>query len=247
MVFTLFFIWNDNYSSQESYSSTLAVTISRIRACQRYKALLPHFQLDWTAKDLKFCSRFSVLQWLLKIWTSASALPLCVDCQRPDVTLPHCTDYQWCEVPLPHLRSALTTHDVTRVPFRTSGLPILPKMWSSAFALPSCLDCQRYEIQLPHFCSARTSKGLELRFHTSALSCLENMWIRLPNFCSARTLKDLKDRFRICSTRTSKDVKVHFRISSLPGLLRCEVPLPHFCSALTVKDKKFGFPANTLL
>ena len=159
-------------SSQLSYSSTLAVTISRIRAIQRCKVLLPHFQhfqLDWTAKDLKFCSRASVLSWLLKIWSFASALPLCGDCRRSEITLPLCIDYQWCEVPLPHLRSALTTHDVTRVTFRTSALQILPKMWSSASALPSFLDCQRYEIQLPHFCSARTFKGLKLRFHTSAL------------------------------------------------------------------------------
>ena len=150
--------------------------ISRIRACQRYEVLLPHFHLNWTAKDLKFCSRTSILSWLLKIWNSASALPLCVDCQRSEVKLPHCLDYQWYEVPLPHLRSALTTHDVTWVPFRTSALPILSEMWSSASALPSCHDCQRYEIQLPHFCSARTSKGLKLCFYTSALPWLAKMW-----------------------------------------------------------------------
>ena len=194
------------------------MTISRIRVCQRYKVLLLHFQLDWTANDLNFCSRTTVLSWLLKIWSSASAPPLCGDCQRSEVTLSHCLDYQWCEVPHPHLHSALTTHDVKRVPFRTSALPILPKMWSSAFALPSCLDCQRYEIQLPHFCSARTSIDLKLRFHTRSALIGNDMKFGFPNFCSARTSTDLKFRFRTCSTRTSKDVKVHFRISSLPGL-----------------------------
>ena len=58
-------------------------------------------------------------------------------------------------MPLSNLRSALTTHDMTWVPFRTSALPILPKMWSLASALRFCLDCQRSDVQLPHFCSAR--------------------------------------------------------------------------------------------
>ena len=130
------------------------MAISMIMACQRYKVLLPHFQLDWTAttEDLKFCLCTSDLSWLLKIWSSAPALPLCIDCQRPEVTLSHCIDYQWFDVPLPHLRSTLSTHDVTWVPFSASALPFLPKMWSSASALLSCLDCQRSEVQLPHFC-----------------------------------------------------------------------------------------------
>ena len=91
------------------------MTISRIRACQIYKVLLPTFQLDLSAKILKFRSRTSVLSWLLKIWSYASALPLSINCQRSEVTLPHCPGYQWCEVPLPHLRSALNTHDLTWV------------------------------------------------------------------------------------------------------------------------------------
>ena len=151
------------------------MTINRIRACQRYKSLLPHFQLDWTAKDLKFCSRTSVLSWLLKVWSSASALPLCIDCQRSEVTLPHCLHYQWCEDPLPPLRSALTTHDATWVPFRTSALPLIPMVWSSASALPSCIDCQRSDVQLPHFRTYRTSRGLTLRFRTSFLPWLPKM------------------------------------------------------------------------
>ena len=244
------FIRNDNYSSQQSYSSTLAVPISRIRACQRYKILLLHFQLDWTAKDLKFCSRTSVLSWLLKIWSSASAsaLPLCGDCQRSQVTLPHCTDNQWCEFPLPHLRSALTTHNVTRVTLRTSALSILPKMWSSVFALPSCLDCQRYEIQLPHFCSARTSKGLKLRFHTSALPWLAK--IRNSAFKTS-VLPGLRKISSSASALFRPGLQKMWRSTSAFHLCRdfqrCEVPLPHFCFALTVKDLKVSFPANTLL
>ena len=45
---------------------SLAVAISRIRTCQRCKVLLPDFQFDRTAKDLKFCSRTSIwpdYQW----------------------------------------------------------------------------------------------------------------------------------------------------------------------------------------
>ena len=65
---------------------------------------------------------------------------------------------------------------IIMVPFRTSVLSILPKMWSSASALPSCFDCQRSEVQLPHVCPARTSKGLKLRFRTSTLPWMPNTW-----------------------------------------------------------------------
>ena len=113
----------------------MAVAISRIRTRQRYKVLPSHFQLDRTAKDLKFCSRTS-------IW--------------------------------------LTTIDVTWNPFRTSALPILRKMWSSASALLSCLGCQRSEVKVLLFSSARTFKDLNLRFHNSALSLLPNPTILSP-------------------------------------------------------------------
>ena len=47
------------YSSQQSFSSTLAVTISRIWACQRCLGLLPHVQLYWTVKVLDCHSALS--------------------------------------------------------------------------------------------------------------------------------------------------------------------------------------------
>ena len=105
---------------------------------------LPHFQRDWTAKDLKFCSRTSVSSWLLRIWSSASALPLCGDCQRSEVTLPHCLEYQWCEVPLPHL-----------------ALSWLPMMWHELrSALLLCQFFRRCEVPLLHFRPPLTAKDM---------------------------------------------------------------------------------------
>ena len=148
MIFRLSFIRNGNYSIQYSYSSTLAVAISRIRAFQRYKFLLPYFQLDWTAKGLKLCFRTSVLSWLLKILSYASALPLCIDCQRSEVTLPHCLDYQWCDMSsVPHFSFANSSKDVD-FRFCTAALPGLLKVWSFASTLLLCLDCQRCEVPL---------------------------------------------------------------------------------------------------
>ena len=65
-----------------SYASTYIVTISRVRACQICEVLLPHFRSAFTAKELKFHFRNSALHWLPKIWSPASALPLCFDYQR---------------------------------------------------------------------------------------------------------------------------------------------------------------------
>ena len=87
------------------------------------------------------------------ICSAASALPLCLDGWRS-------------EIPLPHFCSALTAKDMM-FRCRTSDLPWLPKIWSSASALsllrkiwsstPAlsfCIDCQKCEVQLPHFRSA---------------------------------------------------------------------------------------------
>ena len=142
--------------------------------------LLPHVQLDWTVKYLQCCFRTSALSWRLKIWNSASTLLLCLDCQRPDVPLPHCLDCQRSEDPLPlclycqrsefprpNFRSALTAKNV-KFRFRTSALPWLPKIWSSAFRT----------------CSARTSKDVKFRFCISSLPGLPKIW----SFASALSL-----------------------------------------------------------
>ena len=166
------------------------------------------------------------------MWNSASALLLCLNCQR-------------YEVQLPLLRSARTFKGL-KICFRNSAPSLLPKTWSSAFhtsarpglrrsrwssalvlsGLPNmgkvtsafhlCRDFQRCEVPLPHFCSALTAKGLKFRF---------------LYFRSARTSKDL----------------VH-----LPHLF-CQdfqiwiSPLPHFISTGTSKDLKFRFCTSALL
>ena len=130
--------------------------------------------------------------------------------------------------------------------FRTSALPwlpkiwssasamsLLPKIWSSTSALSFCIDCQKFEVPLPHFRSALTAKYMKFCFRTSALHWLVKIW---------------SSAFRTCSARTSKDVKLRFRISSLPGLPK----ICSFASALslnldlTAKDLKIGFSTNTL-
>ena len=52
------------------------------------KVLLLHFCSALTAKDLKFRYRSSVLPSFPKMWSSASALLLCLECQRCEVLLP---------------------------------------------------------------------------------------------------------------------------------------------------------------
>ena len=73
--------------------------------CQRSEVPLPHFRSALTAKNVKFRFHTSALHWLPNMWSSASALPLCIDWQKSEV------------------------------PLSTLVLPGLPKMWSSASAL----------------------------------------------------------------------------------------------------------------
>ena len=153
--------------------------------CQ--SAWLP-FRSVLTAKDLKFRFHTSVLPWLPKTWCSASAFPLCLDCQRS-------------EVPRPHFRSALIAKNVmflfrtstlsllpnmwssapaldwqrSEVPLSALVLPGLPKMWSSASAFHLCLDFQRFAVSLLNFRSDLTAKDLKIGFSTNTLSSLPNM------------------------------------------------------------------------
>ena len=152
-------IWNS--------ASTLLLWLD----CQRPDVPLPHVRSALTAKDLKFRFRFVftakdlkfhvltfVLHWLPKMWSSASALPLCIDCQICEVLLSHCLDWQRSEVPLYAL-----------------VLPGLPKMWSSASAFHLCLDFQRFAVSLLHFRSILTAKDLKIGFSTNTLPSLQNM------------------------------------------------------------------------
>ena len=119
---------------------------------------------------------------LSKMLRSASARPTWLDCQRSAVLLPH-------------FRSVLTAKDLKfrstlllcldcqdlMFRFRTSALPwlpkiwssasalsLLPKIWSSTSALSFCIDCQKCEVPLPHFRSALTATYVKFCFRTSA-------------------------------------------------------------------------------
>ena len=158
-----------------------------------------YFRPALTAKDMKFSFRTSALPRLLKVWSFASTLPLCNDWQRCEVRLskllfcqdfersqvplPHLfiQDFQRCEGPLSHFIFAGTSKDV-KFRFRTSALPWLSKIWSSASPLTLCFNCQKCEIPLPHchdcqiaevplplFLSAIIPQDVKLRFHTSRL------------------------------------------------------------------------------
>ena len=142
------------------------------------------------------------------MWSSASALPLCLNCQIYEVMLSHfrsaltgkdmkfrfphlfCQDFQRCEVPLPHLISAWTSKDL-QFRFCTFAQSLMPKIWRSAYPLILCLHCQIWEVPPPHFPSALTAE--DLQFHISDLPSFPKMWM---HFCSALTAKILPPQFR---------------------------------------------------
>ena len=164
------------------------------------------------------------------MWSSASALPSRLGCQRYEVQLLHissalpellkmwsfasalllCLDCQRSEVPLSVLPLG---QDFERS--RSSStlvLPGLPSMGDSTSAFYLCWDFQRCEVAFPHFCAALTAKDVKCRFS----------YLR-----SARTRK-ISFIFHTCSARTSKYGQVHFRISSLPGLPKIATVSKHF-------------------
>ena len=122
---------------------------------RRCEVPLLHFRPSLIAKDMKFSFRTSALPGLLKVWSFVSTLPLylnwqrceirlskllfCQDFERSQVPLPHFfdQDFQRCESPPPHFISAGTSKDV-KFHFRTSALPWLSKIWSSASPLTLC-------------------------------------------------------------------------------------------------------------
>ena len=154
------------------------------RDFQRCEVPLPHFCSALTAKDLKF--RF------LNFHSVRTSIDL--------VLLPHLfyQDFQIWVSPLPHFISAGTFEDV-KLRFRTSALPWLPKILSSAFrtsarpglersrssstlvlpglpimdkstsAFHHCRDFQRSEIPVPHFCFASSAKDVKFCFLSSAI------------------------------------------------------------------------------
>ena len=153
------------------------VPLSHFRSALTAKELKFRFCSVFTAKDLKFHFRPFVLHWLPKSWSSASALPLCLDGQICEVLLPHfrsaltgkglkfhfpnlfCQDFQRCEVLLPHFISASTSKDY-QFRFCTFAQSWLPKTWRSASPLTLYLHCQIWEVPPPHFPSVLTAKDL---------------------------------------------------------------------------------------
>ena len=165
------------------------------------------------------------------MWSSASALLLCLKCQ-------------WYEVQLPHIRSARTSKGL-KLCFRNSALSLLPKIWSSAFHTSARLGLRRSRSS-----SALVLPGLpNMGMSTSVFYLCRDFQrceVPLPHFCSALTTKDLKFRFLYFrSARTSKDLVY------LPHLFCQDFqiwvnPLPHFISVGTSKDLKFRFCTSAL-
>ena len=121
---------------------------------QRCEGLLPHFCSALTANHMKFSFRTSALAWLLKVSSFASAIPLCLYCQRS-------------EIPLSVLRLG---QDFERSRSSSArALPGLPNMGKSTFAFHLCRDFQRSEVLLPHSCFALTAKDVKFCFHGSAV------------------------------------------------------------------------------
>ena len=165
------------------------------------------------------------------MWSSASARPSCLGCQRYEVQL---------------LRIS-------------SALPGLLTVWRFASAIPLCLYCQRSEVPLSvlplgqDFQRCRSSSALVLPGlpstgkSTSAFHFCRDFQrceVALPYFCSALTAKDLK--FRFPYFRSARISVVH-----LPHLFNQDVqvwvcPLPHFISARTFKDVKLRFRTSAL-
>ena len=160
--------------------------------CQRYEVQLLH--------------NSSALPGLLKVWSFASAIPLCLYCQRSEVplsVLPLGQDFERSRS-----SSALVLPGLPNMGKSTSAFHLCRdfQRCGCASALLCCLDCQRSEVPLsvlplgqdskylvhlphlfcqdfqiwisplPHFIFARTSKDLKFRFHTSALHWLPKMW-----------------------------------------------------------------------
>ena len=209
------------------------------------------------AKDLKFRFRTFALPWLPKNGCSASAVLLCIGCQRSEVPLPHCLYCQRSEVP--HFRSALTAKTV-KFRFRTSALLWLPNVWSS----------------VPHFRTALTAKDLKFCFRTSALPWLAKICssafhtslcqyfeksqvtlphlfcqdfqrceVPLPHFISAWTSKDLQ--FRIHTFAQSWLPKIWRSASPLTLCLHCQIWEVRLCTSLLhwlqkICSSDFTFP-----
>ena len=108
---------------------------SALQCLMRSEVSLQHFRSALSAKDLRYRFRTSAQPGLPKVWSSASALPLCLD-------------YQRSELPFPHFRFAWTAKYL-KIRFYISALSGLPKIWISVSSLSP--DQWRCEGLLLHF------------------------------------------------------------------------------------------------
>ena len=194
---------------------------STLLLCQffvRCEVPLPHFRPAWLATIWSSASAHQLCSVrTFKVWSFASAIPLCLYCQRSEVplsVLPLGQDFE---------RSRSTSALV---------LPGLPNMGKSISAFHLCRDFQRCEVTLPHFCAALIAKDLKFRFpyfrspglersrssstfvlpglpnvdkSTSAFHLCQDFQtseIPLPHFCFALTAKDVKFCFLSSAVRS---------------------------------------------
>ena len=158
----------------------------------------------------------SALLILPKVWSSSSALLSCLDCQRSEVQLPH-----FCSA---------RTSKCLKLLFRTSTLPWLPNIWSSAF---------------------QTSVLPELRTISSSTSALVRPGP--PNMCRSTSAFHLKDvKFLVRTFALPWLPNIWSSASPLTlcfNYQKCEVPLPHFSQIAEVLPSflKIGSYASALL
>ena len=168
---------------------------------ERCEVPLPHFCPVLAANDLKFSFCTSTLPGLLKVWSFASAIPLCLYCQRSEVPL-----------------SVLPLGQDSEGSRSSSALvlPGLPNMGKSTSAFHLCRDFQRYEVLLPHFCSALTAKDLKFSFPYFRSARISKDLVHLPHFFCQDFQVWVSPLPHFISVGTSKDVKFRFRTSALP-------------------------------
>ena len=145
------------------------------------------------------------------MWSSASALPSCLGCQRYEVQLLHISS----ALPgrLTVWRFATAKDQKFHFPYFRSART------SKEFVLFRHLFYQDFQVlvsPLPHFISVGTFKDVKLRFRTPALPWLPKIWNSAFRISARPGFQSFI--FHTCSVRASKYGYVHFRISSLPGL-----------------------------
>ena len=188
-----------------------------------------------------------VVSWPVKIWSSASALPLYRACENlkfrfrtsalpglwkaedPFLHFRSTWPVKISEVPLPHFRSTL---------------PV--KILSSASTIP-LLGQWKSEVPLSHFrstwpmkiwssASARplylACEVLKFRFALPLYLAYENLTFRFRTFALHGLWRSLKFRFRTSAQPGPWNLKFQFRSSALLGLWKSEIPIPHFCLGL---------------